>query len=100
MIQEYQWSMHICFIWLEFKAFVHKCIIYAGYESDHDQGVGFLLHLMKTQKSDQNLTCHAWNSVAWMQKGVQICRLCEIWIKFNGLVHIVHVSMMLVFCYQ
>ena len=48
--------MRICFIWLEFKGIVHKWIISAGCESDHDHdgghvgSMGFLLNLIKIRK--------------------------------------------------
>ena len=68
----------------------------------HDHVV-FLLNLIKSPKSGQNSLCCVQNKNVWMQKCVQICWRCKIWIKFKGLVHkveIVCVSMMLVFCYK
>ena len=45
--------MWICFIWLDFKGFVHKCIIYAGYGSDHDHEGGHVGCVKFIQKSEK-----------------------------------------------
>ena len=47
--------MHKCFIWLDLKGFVHKRIIYAGYESDHDDRGHVWFSVKFNQNSEKRL---------------------------------------------